>query len=67
VDYVLSNVTFRQQDKKKKKLLLVCSIVFNLGLLFYFKYTNFFIDTVNNLLGAGFNPLNILLPVGISF
>ncbi|MGQ0738326.1 MAG: MBOAT family O-acyltransferase [Bacteroidota bacterium] len=67
VDYVLSNAIFRQQNKKKKKLLLLCSIVFNLGLLFYFKYTNFFIDTVNNLLGAGFNPLNILLPVGISF
>jgi D-alanyl-lipoteichoic acid acyltransferase DltB (MBOAT superfamily) len=67
VDYVLSNAIFRQQDRRKKKLLLICSIVFNLGLLFYFKYTNFFIDTINNLFSAGFNPLNILLPVGISF
>lgn len=67
VDFVLSNAIFRQQNKKKKKLLLLASIIFNLGLLFYFKYTNFFIETFNNLLNAGFNPLNILLPVGISF
>jgi len=67
VDYVLSNAIFRQQNKRKKKWLLLCSIIFNLGLLFYFKYTNFFIATTNDLLDAGFNPLNILLPVGISF
>ncbi len=67
VDFILSNAIFRQRDKRRKKLLLLCSIVFNLGMLFYFKYTNFFIATFNNLLDAGFNPLNILLPVGISF
>lgn len=67
VDFILSNAIYRQQNKRKKKLLLLASIVFNLGMLFYFKYTNFFIETANNLLSAGFNPLNILLPVGISF
>lgn len=67
VDFVLSNAIFRQKDTRKKKWLLLGSIVFNLGLLFYFKYTNFFIETFNNLFHAGFNPLNILLPVGISF
>jgi alginate O-acetyltransferase complex protein AlgI len=67
VDFVLSNAIYRQQNKKKKKLLLLASIIFNLGLLFYFKYTNFFISTFNSLLDTGFNPLNILLPVGISF
>lgn len=67
VDYFLSNAIYRQQNKRKKKFLLVCSIVFNLGLLVYFKYTNFFIATCNELLQTNFNPLNILLPVGISF
>lgn len=67
VDYFLSNAIHRQQDKRKKKWLLICSIVFNLGMLVYFKYTNFFIATCNELLHTGFNPLNILLPVGISF
>ncbi|MCC7401410.1 MAG: MBOAT family protein [Chitinophagaceae bacterium] len=67
VDYFLSNAIYRQQDKGRKKFLLVCSIIFNLGLLVYFKYTNFFIATCNDLLKTNFNPLNILLPVGISF
>ena len=67
VDFVLSNAIWRQKDRRKKKLLLLASIIFNLGLLFYFKYTNFFIATFNDLFKAGFHPLNILLPVGISF
>src|SRR5436189_786573 len=35
VDYILSNAIYRQQNARKKKLLLLCSIVFNLGMLFY--------------------------------
>lgn len=67
VDFILSNAIHKQTNTYKKKLLLVTSIVFNLGLLFYFKYTNFFIEILNNGFSAGINPLNILLPVGISF
>lgn len=67
VDFVLSNAIHRQKHKGTKTFLLVLSIVFNLGLLFYFKYTNFFISVSNDFFQAGFNPLNILLPVGISF
>lgn len=67
VDFVLSNAIFRAQNKKMKTGLLLVSIFFNLGMLFYFKYTNFFISLSNELLHSGFHPLNILLPVGISF
>jgi len=67
VDFIISNAIYRQQDKLRKKLLLIASIVFNLGMLFYFKYTNFFISLSNDLLSTGFHPLNILLPIGISF
>jgi alginate O-acetyltransferase complex protein AlgI len=66
-DYVLSNMIYRQKDKKNKRLLLGFSIIVNLGLLFYFKYTNFFISFSNQFLDTRINPLNILLPVGISF
>ena len=56
----------------KKKLFLVVSLVVNLGLLGVFKYANFFYGTavdLSRLLGgtAQFNPLAIMLPVGISF
>lgn len=67
VDFVLSNAIHREKRRGRRKLLLVCSIVFNLGLLFFFKYTNFFIFVCNGIFSTGFNPLNILLPVGISF
>lgn len=67
IDFFLSNLIYRQNNLTGKRSLLALSIVSNLGLLFYFKYTNFFIEICNNSLSAGFNPLNILLPVGISF
>lgn len=67
VDFILSNAIYRQKGIGMKRFLLVISVVFNLGLLFYFKYTNFFISLSNEFLHTGFNPLNILLPVGISF
>ena len=67
VDFFLSNAIYRQNRQINKKLLLVISIVFNLGLLFWFKYTNFFIAFTNDFFNSGISPLNILLPVGISF
>ncbi|MCR4892392.1 MAG: MBOAT family protein [Lachnospiraceae bacterium] len=47
---------------RRKKLILLLSIILNLGLLFYFKYFNFFMESVG--LDPGFR---ILLPIGISF
>ena len=67
VDYLLSNLIYRQTRHWAKVSLLVMSIIVNLGLLFYFKYTNFFISFWNGFSTAQINPLNILLPVGISF
>jgi D-alanyl-lipoteichoic acid acyltransferase DltB (MBOAT superfamily) len=66
-DFILSNAIYKQTNQHKKNALLITSIVFNLGLLFYFKYTNFFIEILNGGFHSGINPLHILLPVGISF
>ena len=51
----------------KRKLLVVCSLCINLGLLCYFKYTNFFYEMLASLWHGQFEPLDIFLPVGISF
>ena len=56
----------------RRKWLLACSLLFNLGLLGFFKYCNFFIDSATsalNAMGVAANPtsLNLILPVGISF
>ena len=67
VDFFLSNAIYREKSQSKKKFLLVLSILFNLGMLFYFKYTDFFIEISNSLFDTNFNPLNLSLPIGISF
>jgi len=54
-----------------RRLMLALSVSVNLGLLFYFKYSNFFVENVNALLGAfGINAIQwtkLILPIGISF
>jgi alginate O-acetyltransferase complex protein AlgI len=67
VDFIISNAIYRISNPVKKKALLVTSIVLNLGLLFYFKYTNFFIQLIGDFSSVRVHPLNLLLPVGISF
>lgn len=49
------------------KLLLTASLAEGLGLLFYFKYTNFFLQNINLLFGTELGFLEIVLPLGISF
>lgn len=55
------------EENKKAKQYLVFSVAANLALLFYFKYTNFFISSVNQLLGSQIAALNVTLAIGISF
>jgi len=61
--YWLSRIT----DRAKRKSLVVLSLCINLGLLGYFKYTNFFGQIFCSLTGSHFSPFDIFLPVGISF
>lgn len=57
----------REKQRVPRFILLMLSMVGNLGLLFYFKYSNLFIESYNQLTGAGIAPLDLILPVGISF
>ena len=73
VDYSIGFKIYSCNDKKVKRSYLWVSFLFNLGLLGYFKYFNFFIDSwiqLANLFGYNQNntlALNVVLPVGISF
>jgi alginate O-acetyltransferase complex protein AlgI len=67
VDFNLSRHIYLTRDKRRKNYLLVISLILNLGLLFYFKYTDFFIEIYNDITEGNIKPLNLLLPVGISF
>jgi len=72
IDYFIGIALSKEEDAKKRKLLLWTSISINLGFLLFFKYCNFFLDNfiaAFSLFGIGIkaNSLNIILPVGISF
>ncbi len=56
-----------RSDPKRLKLMLVLSVIIDLGLLSVFKYTDFIIRNVNAVFSTGFDLLNIALPIGISF
>lgn len=68
VNYVFGLLMDKHRENKKRlKLLLAISVIIDLGLLSVFKYTDFIITNINSVFGAGFDLLNIALPIGISF
>jgi alginate O-acetyltransferase complex protein AlgI len=71
IDFYLVNKMDKTLEVGKRKLLLTASIIVNIGLLFYFKYSNFFIENVNIVLsGIGVSEIKwmkLVLPIGISF
>ena len=70
IDYYVVDLLSRSAGKKRRMLLAV-SVVLNIGLLAYFKYANFFIENVNELIHSlgmtGMHLVKIALPIGISF
>lgn len=72
VDFFVAKSLLGLENEKKRRLLLCTSLIFNLGLLGFFKYYNFFVESFKSsfdIVGFYFNleTLNIILPVGISF
>ena len=65
--YVLGLLIEKYQETKLSKLFLICSLVISLGMLGYFKYTDFFISNINSILNTSIPLLRIALPIGISF
>lgn len=66
-DFLLALLMDRTVTRWKRKLWVVVSLCVNLGLLCYFKYTNFLLECWASLTGGSFSMLDIFLPVGISF
>ena len=72
INYWAGKKIFHNCDHTVKKVYLYFSLFANLGVLAIFKYFNFFLESINDLLlisgnSLYFNPINIILPVGISF
>lgn len=68
VDYIISIIIENNfENRRKCKFLLILSIIFNIGMLFFFKYYNFFIENMNLLFNTSINTIKVALPLGISF
>lgn len=67
IDYLAARLIYKAPNPRMKKIWLVSSLVLDLGILFYFKYTNFLLDLFSNIINRPFQPLDIMLPIGISF
>jgi alginate O-acetyltransferase complex protein AlgI len=72
LDYVLALALEVTRSLHRRRVLLCTSLAANLGLLYYFKYANFFLDSLNDLLSGlalerAFPHLQLLVPIGISF
>ena len=72
VDFFVGRALYNQENKYKRRLLLVVSLIGNLGMLCFFKYGGFLLENFTHLvnaLGANYHPAkpNIILPAGISF
>ena len=68
VDWLLSKAIARPgASRRVRRLCVAASLLTSLGILAYFKYANFFLWNINAMAGSNFQPLDLVLPVGISF
>ena len=67
VNYVLSQMMLASKKKIIRLPLMLLGLGLNLGVLFYFKYHDFFADNMNAFFGTNFALYRLALPLGISF
>jgi len=67
INYFLAIAIDKYRDTDRSRAALAASIVISLGLLGFFKYADFFIDSVNSVFGSDIGALDLPLPIGISF
>lgn len=67
IDFTLAKLMYAERDPWRRKAYIIVTLIVNLGMLGYFKYTNFILDSLFTLGGSDFQPLDIFLPVGVSF
>lgn len=65
-NYYFAKTLEKAKDQNRKKFLII-NLIINFGILFYFKYFNFFLDNINIIFNTKINLINIIMPIGISF
>ena len=67
VNYFVGKLLEEKKDVVVRKVLLICGVVFNVGMIGYYKYYDFFVENINYIFKTNLPLLHILLPLGISF
>ena len=67
INYYISKLMVHKKYKKHKKKLLLLALIYDIGQLLYFKYTDFFITNINNIFNLDLSLLHVIMPIGISF
>ena len=66
-DWWVAQFIESSKNRTERRIALTVSLVFSLSILLYFKYSNFFMTNFEALVGGNFQPLDLIMPVGISF
>lgn len=67
MNYAMNRVMTRAKDGAARRAAFWLGMFLNIGMLFYYKYTDFFITNINAVFGTQFSLLHLVLPLGISF
>lgn len=66
-DYFLGRLLGISRPGWLRRTIVAVNVIINVGMLVYFKYFNLLLDTISNFTSQRFDPLDIILPAGISF
>lgn len=67
INYVLGLLVDKYREDKIVKFILALTVILNLSIIGYYKYSNFLIENINTIFNLNVNLLNIVMPIGISF
>ena len=63
INYYISKLMTHKKFKKHKKVLLILVLIYDIGQLLYFKYTDFFITNINNIFNSNISLLQVIMPL----
>ena len=67
IDWWVGQFIDSSKNRTERRIALTVSMVLSLSVLLFFKYSNFFMTNFESLIGGNFQPLDLILPVGVSF
>ena len=66
-NFYMGKIIDKNLNTKKSTFLLILALIINFGFLFYFKYVDFLLQNINQLIGGNIPYLHVIMPIGISF